>query len=314
MVVVAVVLVGCQQSVDSYCTARARAECKKEQRCGRVSKQVDCQQYAASNDCLSELQPAIDAKRVTWDAFAANRCVDAIEHEACDTYTGESDACSALVVGKKKLGEFCGGCVAGLFCVPNTRSNCGTCQADSSGAERKKPGEACVSFSGAPLYGCERGSYCFGVLGSAVCTLRTADDQACSSGACGEASSCVDSVCRPKGDLGEACNGRTLDCLGGLICENAHCARQRAVGAACDHAWQCLSNICFEGACTLSRKKGETCDASAPCVATATCINGTCVDKARPGETCNPDVGCFAAECIQIVNEGAFCTRAGGCL
>ena len=317
--VVAAVLVlsGCQLSADSYCSARLQAECKKEQRCGRVSNQVDCSTYTTNADCLSLVQVALDDKRITWDSFAAARCVDAIEHEACDTYTGESKECAALYVGKHKLNEGCGGCAAGLFCAPVPAQICGVCQKEAPVIKHPGPGEACSGLSGGVGTECSRGNSCAGAYGNATCKMRLPDSEACTLNfhtgfdGCGEASRCVDSVCTHKVELGEVCDPLLVNCLDGLWCENSRCALKRPVGAACEGGWQCLSGYCFENACTLTRAIGASCDVeAAPCSANADCIDGICVARARPGEPCSRNVGCTLwSTCEDSGDGGTRCVE-----
>ncbi len=288
---VGVMLVGCAGGgvpIEKYCDEFAVALCEEQKNCGAFSGSVDCTSAELLTDCLSYARAGLDAGTLTYDALAAQTCLDDLSTEAiCRATLGgplRPASCQSVVVGTSKEGEACGTCASGLTCA-HTTDGCGTCQrVPTTTPPLPGPGEACSSPVNDGV-GCKLDAWC-GTSGavSGVCQASAAVGESCSDTPCVHVASCVDGVCAAKADLGAACGA--AGCLGGLSCINNRCEALRKLGATCVAADQCWTTLCLDGACSAGREIGKVCDFDAPCRSELMCVNGTCVPRPGPGEAC----------------------------
>ncbi len=112
--------------------------------------------------------------------------------------------------------------------------------------------------------------------------------------------------CMPSAGEGASCE--VVDCLPGLFCANAVCARAAAVGASCDPTNEdsCAAPAFCDGAsatCVPLGATGAACDWTryerAECVAGDGCsiVSSMCVEERDDGATCTDDAGCLSGFC-----------------
>lgn len=78
---------------------------------------------------------------------------------------------------------------------------------------------------------------------------------------------------------------------------------QRATGAACTAAAQCVGNACVDGKCA------DTCTNDASCTEGSYCLSGKCLAAKTNGSTCDNARQCASALCI----DGGCCSESRSC-
>ncbi len=227
-------------------------------------------------------------------------------------------------------------CEDGLFCTSGDTCGGGTC---ISGTDPCVLPQLCSENLNACVaclvdIDCDDGNFCTDdtcdALGQCVITnnFRQCDDglfctaiDICFGGACiGGNDACPGAVCDEP-------NGRCVECLGNLDCDDANvCTDDTCVANVCVHASNTLP--CDDGLfCTVvDTCSGSVCvGATDPCVAPALCSEATnsCVQclvaaDCDDGNPCTTN-GCLAGTCTTMnnsnsCNDGLFCLSGDSCI
>lgn len=278
----ALVFTACEPSVafERYCAELTNAQCLAAQRCGTLSRSIDCgKPYVVTGDCLGPYQEAFVARTLRYDGVNAKKCVDATREASCSS-VGVPERCWSVAVGTGKEGEPCGTCGEGLYCLRAGAASCGTCAVREPEPQRMLPkrGEACTS----PLAdgeGCVADSWCQ----SNVCVARAEVGEAC--GVCVLGASCLDGVCVADAEAGESCVERR--CFNGLSCIDGTCVVRTPIGAFCAQDAECVSLRCLDGLCAVGRAAGSACDERAPCQPELHCVDARCAPLPAHGGACS---------------------------
>jgi hypothetical protein len=134
-------------------------------------------------------------------------------------------------------------------------------------------------------------------------------------------------ACRALAAPGASCSSIEVTCGSNAACLGGTCRARVAVGQSCDATTPCVvSASCTGGLCVGPTFVGldESCDASHRCRYGATCISKTCHKDAMLGEACGVDTACASGRCAsaggggqtcQALHEaGQPCTTGGDCL
>lgn len=270
-------LASCRVSLESYCDERFRAGCDFGQRCGTVTRAVDCSRRTAVSDCLDGTRSGVETGLVKYDAEAAAACMRGLRTRACDDFK-EPVACLDVFFGTALEGEACGSCARGLTCTQG--ATCGVC------AKRPPP----VPLPAAPP--------CVGTISSVTCAPNSA---------------CVNGVCVSPGPVGAPC--APGPCEAGTFCDatTSKCARIPEVGEACVFPQLCRSGLtCLEGICVLVGEPGAPCVVASQC-RTEVCLEGVCLARSAAGEPCDgtrfcrDELECVAGLCTPRPGEGEAC-------
>ena len=331
---------------DSALCAMYQAACTRQADCGLalLTPSTDYDTCMAQLDCVgtAAAMAAGDVRISTDDATA---CAAALTGATCaelEPWRGDVridvrqafPACAEALVGTRGPGEACASgqqCEPGLACEGQTCP--GQCVPDTRRCDRTScpDGEYCGlegctprAALGAPCeYSdgfdntCADGLYCRIDGGpQGVCVEPAARGAACndlSYYVCAGGDACVDNVCRPPLQVGQACNGAT-DCGRDFFCDfddGNRCAPARAPGAACGSSWgecgydaNCVDGTCQPLGTAPSPGPIETrptvalgadcaqanCPSGAACLPTAA-AGGTawrCAPAPGPGASCDP--------------------------
>ncbi|MGV3625750.1 MAG: hypothetical protein ACO1OB_33370 [Archangium sp.] len=279
-VVAVLVLSACAPSVplDSYCGELQRAKCEAAQRCGSLSRDLDCTKREVTGDCVAWARDGFEKKWLRYDAVEAARCIDDVRNGACFTGTALVQAqgrlCAYVIVGPSNEGERCGSCAAGLECRLEEVDRCGYCRKKVvEPVTQPGLGEACMRSPFEP--GCEVSTWCaWQPDGAPRCVTRPNVGEPCD-GPCVLDAACIERVCRPRGRLHAPCVD--IPCEEGLVCIDGRCEAPRNLGSACAGDLHCNSGLCRDGAC-ISRGEGEACRPTTPsgCEPGLACVNFAC--------------------------------------
>lgn len=258
------------------------------------------------------LADAVAAGRVTFDADAAEACLDAVRGLGCASedlspvlfnagFAAAPTSCRDVYVGEVRNYDPCysseecagGDPVCGL--PPGCAEMCcvGACRDRAAGLPGR--GEACTGT-------CEADDYCAFDPNTGAPTVCTARRKA--------GSDCVD-------DFNSCAEG--LDCVWDDNGGGASCTARLGAGELCDFG-RCADGLdCYrlndERRCRTLPDEGEACDASGNYPACGrvdnTCQNDRCVKMPGPGEAC-PNYECVPwAEC-QNNGNGSTCRARPG--
>jgi hypothetical protein len=233
--------------------------------------------FSSSPGC-GEVQAAVDAGRVTYNAGQSSACISAIQGSSCSTFSfvnPEPAACQATLSGTVAVGGTCYDSIdcAGTTTYCNIASGCqGTC------ANQIAIGQACQGG------GCVNGATCF----NQVCTAQAAPPAQVGQGqACGYIQA----------------QQQTVACQAGLACDlvTSLCASVINQGSACTPG---------HGLCeyfTACNPTGNTCQPW-PSTAGATCGVATGQDYVgcMGGFTCNVTSG-TTGTCVAVA--ASSCTQ-----
>ena len=226
----------------------------------------------------ASIKASLDAGRTSFDAEAAQRCLDLLAAEECD----EADlACEDALVGKVATGDACtestecagnAYCREGLDCL-------GTCVATLG------VGEACP---GTDFDECGAGFFC---SAEGVCTAEKANGEPC--------------------DYSEECSSYYCDYTEeGSRCVEIPPDYVKDIGALCDFDQECKPDLhCPQGTCTAAGEIGEPC----PCVSEAYCSEdsadafGVCVARIPQGEACE-----ISGQCATGICDDGVCEKPSG--
>jgi hypothetical protein len=309
-----------KQFVEAFCHAQAR--------CGSLgaSEEARCRDVTLVG--YQQTENAVSAKRVTFDAAAAGRCLDAIKGSNCrlpELFASLDEVCQPVFVPQVAIGGVCEGnneCVGGT--CNSTRAGCaGKCVAyAATGATCDFSKSLC-----APTDTCDTTSH--------TCVTRVDTGGACSGGStCKSGLVCrgylngtpaVPGKCQPPGKVGETCQNTFLasDCSPELFCDTsqmpAKCTTPLAANAECHSTDACAgglgcvgldsSNLMGKGSCAPFVDLGAACTAGvvpSNCPSDADCDPTTkvCVLRGAPGTDCkNQSIQCAA---------GTYCDDASG--
>jgi hypothetical protein len=131
-----------QRQAEVYCGRTF--ECCGERVAGQSRSQCETVSKVSLRADANDLSDALDREVATYDADAAERCLDTLAEESCDTWTlfverRGPDICNDLVTGQ--LGE-------GESCRSDLECDRGACMTDEVGGELRcrtwaKLGESC---------------------------------------------------------------------------------------------------------------------------------------------------------------------------
>jgi len=133
--------------------------------------------------------------------------------------------------------------------------------------------------------------------------------------------------CRPRLDVGGACEGDPNRCLAGLGCASTRlvgcpggqswcCAEAGAAGQPCRPGSLCDDEglACFEGLCTEAGGSGQPCLGGGSCdAAELACIAGLCREHAGAcgiGGSCPADHACAEGKCLALGGRWQNCNLA----
>ncbi|MFO0678407.1 MAG: protein kinase [Polyangiaceae bacterium] len=220
-------------------------------------------------------------------------CVSTGTSTACGLPNGY--ACSSAFECANQLCDTDGRCGLsdGATCQRNEICRSGACRAGT-----------CVSPCTAAL-DCATGTYCDAA--SSTCRPRHPTGSVCT--ADGE---CYDGACT----AGVCASPCTMDssCRESSFCDGTKCVPDRAPGATCARAAECVANACAtDGRCGLPDRS--------PCTSPAQCRSRTCEDGRACGTTCVSDADCVFGtfcddtrkSCVATLGGGRSCTRASQC-
>lgn len=259
-----VVLAGCSVALEDWGRASGQARCERAQRCGSLSRAIDCTRPGVWSDASVE-KVEFDRQHVGYSASAAAACIARIKEDVCSVVSDFTPECRAAFPGKLQEGAPCGlplrdECGPGLVCLVDAPSLCGRCV---TATERGQP----LTSDHPCAWGLVRAP---GAGDAAICEPRVGPGESCSQRACVEWLACTratgtceqgaPSVTSAIGEVGDACDVpdfRRFDirtCLPGLICTDGACVALSAFNAACEEDADCLSHHCgAEGLCTAPR-------------------------------------------------------------
>jgi hypothetical protein len=176
-------------------------ECCGERVAGQSQSQCETVSKFSLVTDANELRDAIERGTASYDAAAAERCLDTLASESCEVWTSfverrGPEVCSGLVTGHLAEGQ---ACQSHFECAG------GSCMVEDGGARKCQPlaklGEACVEpairYCEPPL-ACRQDSD-----GVAVCAELRSEGESCARDGDCHAGLCVEGRC----DL--ACNRRT---------------------------------------------------------------------------------------------------------
>ena len=285
-------------SWSSACAAYGKAACDVNNRCNPITVRVyfgttaTCEARYGGKDCEAQ-GSAPGSKLAPSDLLA---CANARASETC------------LEVQSRVLAEcfphgdmaddspctYAHQCRSG-FCNLVSNSWCGQCK------PRGKLGDSCAAW----LHSCEDGLVCASPnSGPAVWTCvrpLSAGDTCDSDLACPPSFLCINNLCAPAKQLGEACKARDCDSYNSLTCWGDGAARVcqpipfGAAGDSCIRSGelQCTSSgFCREndagtdGICVAASADGAPCDSSTACLYPAVCLNGKCTRASDVAGSC----------------------------
>ncbi len=252
---------------------------------------------------------------------------------------------SPACVPKKLIGELCGGanqcasgnCVDGYCCdAPCT----GTCQACSTAKKGSGANGVCGSIAtntdpdsecnADPQSSCDQNGSCNGAgacalypagtsCGATTCSAGTQQGQSCDGfGACNPSGT---TQCTPYVCCGTACCltcSAHTQCVGASWCRTSDstCQPDKANGATCAAAEECISNQCVDGVCCdtactgacsacTTAKKGSGVNGVCGNIALATDPDGEC--DADPQSSCDRNGSCNGAGACALYPTGTSC-------
>lgn len=260
--------------IDSWCQLRARAECSRDLRCGRLSASTYDGCLIAHSSIATCDQTAysrgVAERRIQYLETEGVRCLNAFGSGSCeDTPISCTDAFTGLAPPDA-------GCLAPTDC-----NAFGFCDLyDGRCPHQCRPwaamGEQCDGFTRRcdPVNGsCDNND-----AGIAVCFPKKNDDDPCIRyDACGDKSSCVDSKCITRtANPGEACAVRS----GFPFCTEEYFCRQGPP----------VNGVRPPGTCQRKSGLGGTCTGPGSCLPSLRCstllTTGTCLPKATVREGC----------------------------
>lgn len=257
-----------QAPIESWCALRARAECGRDLRCGRLSQ-------AGFSGCLltrsniatcdqTALQRGVQELRSQYLEVEAVRCLDGYGTGSCEELPLP---CTTVFTG---LTPPDAGCLAPTDC--NGSGFCdlydGTCPHICRAWAAQ--GQPCDGFTRR----CDpfNGSCDLNDAGTALCEPRKNEGDACRRyDACGDQNSCVDGRCITRlADVGQPCASR-----GGFpFCRQEYFCRQD----------QPVNGVRPPGTCERKSGLGGTCTGPGSCLPSLRCstllTTGTCLTKA----------------------------------
>lgn len=297
---------GSIESLDELLRQLAASECRGD--CGATYGSY--LEYVYGEECLelytliyqtagATINGSINAGRTSFDAKAAQRCVDALEAEEC---TEADIACEEILVGRVPIGEACrdsSECAGSAYCSSDL--DCpGTCVAQGG------PGDDCTLFD---YDACEVGLDCVLEDGSdyGVCGRLKANGESCeyydecqsyNCEATDDGYRCADFPEEFTKGPGEPCD-YDEDCELGLYCPQGSCTPAAALGEACSvytipcsREGYCALESGNDGICVKRIPLGGACDDSEQC-ATGVCDGGECQKHSGLGGPCATDERCF---------------------
>lgn len=309
------------------------ANCVYLAKCGSIGASEEKQCEADAIASATNFPPAytrveaVDAKRLAFDAAAAQKCIDTVRTTGCtiDQYFAASDLCEAAF---KPLVMPGGACRADAECdggwcdmgKVQTEGCAGRCTANTATGDACTPGDS------------HCGDLAFCDSTSKKCTARAAAGMPCGgtrprcqfnlyckgymAGQNGMAD--TPGTCQPPFAVGEACLeaffGNT-NCTPGLFCDSskspAVCAKRLGAGAeceslsACDDGQTCvgldvddMGNVTAKGRCGPFLDVGKTC-ADPKVYETGCPYSGTC--------------DAMTKQCVTLGTKGSDCADTGFC-
>ena len=339
---VALVVAGCSSGGGnggisdpaSFQQQAAVASCQQAARCGFIgaSEEKKCEMDAATTAKMYpsaySIADAVKQKRLTFDAKAAQACVEAQKNAGCsvDAYFDALDKCAPTYKGAVPTGGTCLSsfeCATGNWCDQGngtgTDGCSGTCKANDAAGATCDPNNP----------HCNDSDYCDGT--TMKCTARAQVGQPCGQVECAIGSTCkgyipaddtttpptpeTPGTCSGRGKLGDPCQtyffGDT-DCQVGLFCDpnqqNPVCSQPLAMGSDCSWYYACqdpldCTGLTFDqntgavaqtGKCSPFLDIGQTCsnatadDTGCPLDSTCDTTSMTCKLGGQLGDTCDP--------------------------
>jgi hypothetical protein len=343
---------GAGASVEAFQSAYLTARCGMFVECEsyfgldtlRATYQSHC--HPAAPDPWVEVDAALAAGTVTFDAAAAVRCLEMLADSDCDAllFGLAGEACDGVWVPTVEPG---GPCATHRECIDArciTDAECpGTCVAYGAAGDECTPTRHCgddllctagtCEEQGELGVGCASSLNCSSelVCQGGVCATRPAAGETCSTTSTSECAgslvcSATTSTCVVGGMGGDSC--ADTPCAVGMRCDRATdtCVRSVLPGGACTLDAECPSRFfCDSDVCTPLPAVGEPC-ATAPACAEGACESGTC-RLVLEGETCDTgstlevfrlcadglDCG-LGRVCTPRVPEGGACDLSTRCL
>ena len=294
--------------------------------CGQASYPYD------PAGCVASLQAEV-TKSLTkdrpasavYDANAAGSCIAKVRGivSACsDPTEGDraiEDACSAVYVGTKKVGE---ACAQGADCAPNSggRVHCEHFGAIPSGPPTLVDG-GLGGGGGGPSSQCvllkapATGDACGGFSRSGPPPSVVGD---CTSSRADNAFYCdfKTNTCQPRAAVGQPCaSGVSNTCVAGSSCKGNVCVAAGGAGASCTFGdcatgFYCSGGLFTNsgtGTCTAKKNAGEACDGQAA----DACAHGRCSKgKCSAGSLATADV-CAGANTKGSSGSGSGSSSGG---
>jgi hypothetical protein len=285
-------------SMDDYNTEWRDATCARATQCGSYSDKATC--VASMQLGFGQVMADIQAGKRTFDGAAASKCLEYLRAfvTAPCTFSGQAvvttdPACGQVFKGTLADGAACsdgGQCLSAACNVTSCSGTPACCMGTCA------PTMPPIQLGGGCETGgsCVSGTFCKGMMGSAVCTAIIADGQPCDTtmhDVCTPGTICTDAVCRKPPADGESCTDQ-CDQLSSF-CDfqsGGTCVPKKAVGAACSGGFGCVDTAycdALTSACIAKGKAGDTCDMnqSGSCLGALQCIGGTCAFPTAPA-TC----------------------------
>jgi hypothetical protein len=284
-------------SPSDYLAQAADIVCDYQVECGLSPDRATCEAQLRVDDAIAELQNAVDASRVSFDASKARACLSALRRELSCTINALGlafDDCDEVATGLVPLGDTCyddDECAGDAECQGgDTVESCtgGTCVAVDAGPPPVGEGADC---SAAP---CQTGLFCKrGETGAQTCASLAGVGEPCQAlASCAAGLVCSgglvgEGVCFDPPARGEQCDPE----LGFLACEvitdlcdptDAVCKARPRPGDACNpDNDQCIGYAYCnsEGRCEQNPGEGDACstELGAPdCLGSFDCVNGVC--------------------------------------
>lgn len=262
--------------LDEFQQAARDAVCDWAVRCRHMPDRPTCERFIDPKDYdPRRAQDSIAAGRMSYDAHAAGRCLQATRENYCLTLPFSDEACAELFAPALGPGD---ACTLDLECegeceIASCELQCctGVCGPAPTGMPPPAPvkaaiGESCQTHTDCVdeayceldfvctrrpeqegqrcLFGCARGDlYCD--VNELICKKYAARGEACTEDGglappCDPAWSFCDGVCVDRPGVGEVCAEQPQTCVAGAFCnELSICQERGAQGAACTSSDQC---------------------------------------------------------------------------
>ncbi|PCC69381.1 hypothetical protein SAMN02745121_08101 [Nannocystis exedens] len=313
---------GCAQSAtpENFAGEYEEALCAWSSGCSVFQSRGQCRDALVwdTSGRFQYLLAALEADRVTFDAEAAEACLEQVSALAC-----EADLLDRVLfsVGPAAAPEVCREVFVGKVRNYDPCLNSEECAGDA--------------VCGFPPGGCPEGMCCAGACRVLDTGAGPKIGDPCNGSDCEDDAFCARdpntflfTVCTARREAGEGCSDDTGSCAEGLYCDfnNFTCKKEVERGGDCSSGETCAEGLrCYHDGddgrtCRALPNEGESCSPSnyPPCARFDNYCDASnrCVKKPGPGEAC-PDWECLpyaecqpnagAQVCILRGSEGSSC-------